>query len=117
MNKTLKDSVLSRWGILILVAFVQAANYYFYDAISPLKRTLETEFGFSSSDFGLFVSFYSIPNTFLLMAVLGGVILDRLGIRRTGNLFIGLMTAGGIVTAYGASLTYTQGGPMYDFMG
>ena len=68
LTKTMKDSALTRWGILLLVASVQAANYYFYDAISPLKRTLETEFGFSSSDFGLFVSFYSIPNTFLLMA-------------------------------------------------
>lgn len=116
MKKTLKEVTLTRWGILILVAFVQAANYYFYDAISPLKRTLETEFGFTSSDFGLFVSFYSIPNTFLLMAVLGGVILDRLGIRRTGSLFIGLMTAGGIVTAYGASRIYTEGGPFYELM-
>ena len=115
--KTLKDSVLSRWGILILVAFVQAANYYFYDAISPLKRTLETEFGFSSSDFGTFVSFYSIPNTFLLMAVLGGIILDKLGIRRTGSMFIGLMMVGGLITAYGASQWYTSGGPGYEFMG
>jgi nitrate/nitrite transporter NarK len=115
--KTLKDKLFSRWGILILVAFVQAANYYFYDAISPLKRTLETEFGFSSSDFGTFVSFYSIPNTFLLMAVLGGIILDKLGIRRTGSLFIGLMAIGGIITAYGASRLYTSGGFGYEFMG
>lgn len=114
---TLKDSTVTRFSILILIAFVQAANYYFYDAISPLKRTLETEFGFSSSDFGLFVSFYSVPNTFLLMAVLGGVILDKLGIRRTGSLFIGMMAIGGFITAYGASNYYTSGGPMYQFMG
>jgi MFS family permease len=114
---SMKDSRLSRWGILILVASIQAANYYFYDAISPLKRTLETEFGFTSSDFGLFVSFYSIPNTFLLMAVFGGIILDRLGIRRTGILFIGLMALGGFITAYGASTFYTSGGPFYEVMG
>lgn len=116
MKLPMKESLLSRWSILFLVASVQAANYYFYDAISPLKRTLETEFGFSSSDFGLFVSFYSIPNTFLLMAVLGGIILDRLGIRRTGLLFIGMMTVGGFITAYGASKTYTSGGMFYGFM-
>lgn len=116
LNKTLKDSAVRRWSILLLIAFVQAANYYFYDAISPLKRTLETEFGFMSSDFGLFVSFYSIPNTFLLMAVLGGIILDKLGIRRTGFMFVGMMTAGGIVTAYGASTFYTSGGPFYGLM-
>lgn len=117
MRKVIRDYPAARWGVLALVAFVQAANYYFYDAISPLKRTLEESFGFSSTDFGLFVSFYSVPNTFLLMAVLGGIILDKLGIRRTGSLFIGLMGAGGLITAYGASLIYTSGGPMYDFMG
>ena len=31
----MKDSAATRWGILLLVASVQAANYYFYDAISP----------------------------------------------------------------------------------
>jgi hypothetical protein len=96
---------------------VQAANFYFYDAISPLKRTLESEFWFSSSDFGLFVFFYSVPNTFLLMAVMGGIILDRMGIRLTGSAFVGMMTAGGLLTAYGTSTIYTSGGPFYHFMG
>ena len=116
-KQTLRDKPLARWGLLLVVAFVQAANYYFYDVISPLKRTLETNFGFSSTDFGLFVSFYSVPNTFFLMAVLGGIILDRLGIRKTGSLFIGLMVIGGFITAYGASRIYTEGGPFYELMG
>lgn len=114
--KTLKDNPAFRWGILLMIAFVQAANYYFYDVISPLKRTLETSFGLTTSDFGLYVAAYSIPNTFLLMAIFGGIILDKLGIRRTGLLFISLMTAGGIVTAYGASPMYTNDGPFYSFM-
>ncbi len=117
LKQTLRDKPLARWGLLFTVAFVQAANYYFYDVISPLKRTLETNFGFTSTDFGLFVSFYSVPNTFFLMAVLGGIILDKLGIRKTGSLFIGLMVIGGVITAYGASRMYTEGGPFYELMG
>ncbi len=111
----LKDKAVTRFSILILIAFVQSANYYFYDAISPLKRLLEDNFNITSSDYGLFVAAYSIPNTFLLMAVLGGVILDKLGIRRTGSLFVGLMAAGGLVTAYGASEYYSSGGFGYTF--
>ena len=57
IKKSLKENPAARWGILILISFIMAANYYFYDAISPLKRLLEENFGFSSSDFGLFVSF------------------------------------------------------------
>jgi len=116
IQKTLKDNTALRWGILVLVAFVQAANYYFYDAISPLKRDLEEHFNFTNTDFGLFVSAYSIPNIFLLMCIWGGIILDKLGIRRTGFLFIFLMTGGAMLTAYGASNFYSNGGFGYNFM-
>jgi nitrate/nitrite transporter NarK len=112
-KKSLKDSAGMRWAMLLLIASVQAANYYFYDAISPLKRLLEENFNISSGEYGLFVAAYSIPNTFLLMAVLGGVILDKLGIRRTGFMFVGVMALGGLITAYGASQYFSNGGFAY----
>ena len=113
MGKTLKDSPMLRWLMLLLIASVQAANYYFYDAISPLKRLLEENFQFTNTDFGLFVSVYSIPNIFLLMCIWGGIILDKLGIRRTGFLFVILMTIGAFITAYGASQYFSNGGPFH----
>lgn len=105
-----------RWGILILVGFILSVNYYFYDAFSTLKDLLTKEFGFSNTDYGLFVSFYSIPNTFLLMAVIGGIILDKLGIRRTGFMYVFFMALGAFLTAYGASKAYTSGGLGYGLM-
>ncbi|PLX21078.1 MAG: oxalate:formate antiporter [Salinivirgaceae bacterium] len=116
LNKALNDSPLLRWGVLILVGFVLSVNYYFYDAFSTLKDLLLKEFNFTNTDYGLFVSFYSIPNTFLLMAIIGGAILDRFGIRRTGFLFIFLMTLGALLTAYGASDYYSAGGAGYNLM-
>lgn len=110
IKKAINDYPLARWGILILVGFILSVNYYFYDAFSTLKDLLMTEFGYTNTDYGLFVSFYSIPNTFLLMAVIGGVILDKLGIRRTGFMFIFFMAFGAILTAYGASKYYSNGG-------
>jgi len=38
LKQSLKDSPRVRWSILLLIASVQAANYYFYDALSPLKK-------------------------------------------------------------------------------
>ena len=116
IKQSLRDSVITRWGMLLLVGFVLAANYYFYDALSPLKSTLTKEFGFTSTDFGLFVSVYSIPNVFFLMAVLGGIILDKLGIRRTGFTFVAFMALGALITAYGASDMYRNNGLGYAFM-
>jgi nitrate/nitrite transporter NarK len=116
IKKKFSESAGLRWGILILVGFILSANYYFYDAFSTLKEQLMTEFGFSNTDYGLFVSFYSIPNTFLLMAVIGGVILDKYGIRRTGFGFIFFMAFGAVLTAYGASDYYSEGGFGFGLM-
>lgn len=116
VRKALNDSPTLRWLVLILVGFVLSVNYYFYDAFSTLKDQLLQEFNFTNTDYGLFVSFYSIPNTFLLMAVIGGAILDRFGIRRTGFMFVFFMAFGGMLTAYGASDYYGAGGAGYALM-
>ncbi len=116
LSKAMNESAAFRWGILILVGFILSVNYYFYDAFSTLKDLLTKEFNFSNTDYGLFVSFYSIPNTFLFMAVIGGVILDKIGIRRTGFIFIFFMAFGAMLTAYGASEMYAEGGIGYSFM-
>ncbi len=116
VKKALNESATLRWGILILVGFILSVNYYFYDAFSTLKDMLKAEFGFTNTDYGLFVSFYSIPNTFLLMAVIGGIILDKVGIRRTGFAFVFFMAFGALLTAYGASEYYGNGGFGYGFM-
>jgi sugar phosphate permease len=79
-KKKFSESVALRWAVLVLVGFVLSVNYYFYDAFSTLKEQLVSEFGYTNTQYGLFASFYSIPNTFLLMAVIGGIFLDRFGI-------------------------------------
>ncbi len=116
VKKAMNDSAVVRWLILILVGLILSVNYYFYDAFSTLKDLMTKEFGFTNTDYGLFVSFYSIPNTFLLMAVIGGIILDKFGIRRTGFMFILFMMLGALLTAYGGSHIYRDGGPGYQFM-
>jgi len=116
LKKTINESPMARWGILVLVGFILSVNYYFYDAFSTLKDLLMTEFGYTNTDYGLFVAFYSIPNTFLLMAIVGGVILDKFGIRRTGFMFIFFMAFGAMLTAYGASHYYSNGGFGHGFM-
>lgn len=114
--RNMLESPFARWGILLLVGFILSVNYYFYDAFSSLKPMLTKEFSLTNTQYGLFVSFYSIPNTFLLMAVLGGMILDRLGIRRTGFMFVFFMALGAILTAYGASDFYRADGPGFGMM-
>jgi MFS family permease len=115
-KNALNDSVVLRWGIMLLVSFTMATNYYFYDALSPLKFLMERELGFTSAEYGFFQAAYSIPNVLLLMAVIGGIILDKIGIRITGFAFIFIQFIGAIITAYGASPYFNAGGWGYEFM-
>ncbi len=116
IKQTLRDKPAARWTMMLLVSFLMAANYYFYDALSPLKNLLQEKLNFSSQDFGIVAGFYAFPNTFLLMAILGGIILDKLGIRPTGLLFAVFMLIGAVVTAYGTTDYYTNGGFGHGFM-
>jgi MFS family permease len=116
IKATLRDNTILRWLVLLLGGIVIFVNYYLYDALSPIKSILSSDLSFSNTDFGLFVSFYSIPNTFFAMAVIGGIILDKIGIRKTGFLFVLFMAIGGVVTAYGASDYYRAGGFGFGFM-
>lgn len=116
IQRSLRDSAIVRWGVLLFISFIMAANYYFYDALSPLKSVLQEHLGFTSSDYGWVVGFYAFPNTFLLMAILGGIILDKIGIRITGTLFISFMVAGALLTVYATTEYFGQGGLAYDFL-
>jgi MFS family permease len=73
------------------------AAYFVYDAMAPLKGMLERTQGWSSTDYGLFTSSYSWFNVFLLMLFLGGLLLDKKGIRFTGSLATGLMVVGALI--------------------
>jgi len=105
-----------RWAVLAAMSLVIFSNYYLYDCFSTLKAALQTELGATSTDWGLIRNFYNVPNTFLFMALLGGIFLDRFGIRKTGFVFTLLCALGGVVTAYGVSDAFRSGGFGYGVM-
>ncbi|MBN1221930.1 MAG: MFS transporter [Candidatus Aminicenantes bacterium] len=108
-----KKQNLMRWGFLFLASILLSISFYVWESLSPIKETLQIRLGFSSTEYGLLISVYSIPNTILLMAILGGVLSDRLGIRKTGLLFTLFCTFGALLTAYGASDSFSNGGLLY----
>jgi MFS family permease len=98
------------------VSILLSISFYVWESLSPIKETLQIQLGFSSTEYGLLISVYSIPNTILLMAILGGVLSDRLGIRTTGLIFTLFCAAGALLTVYGASDFFRDGGFGYDFL-
>lgn len=96
----LNDSKATRWGALAIVAFTMMAAYYVNDVVAPLKTMLESDLGWTSSEFGFFTGAYSFLNVFFLMLIWGGLILDRFGIRFTGKLSTILMVGGTALEYY-----------------
>src|SRR5665648_1177608 len=102
-KKSLRDSKSARWIMLGLVSFTMMCMYYLTDAMAPLQERLQAGLSWSASDYGLFTSGYGWFNVFLLMLVFSGMILDKLGVRFTGVLAIGIMLIGGFIKYWAIS--------------
>lgn len=101
IQKTLRDSAAMRWLMLILVSMLMFATYWFQDFFSGLKGLMESEMGFTSEEFGRLIGLTTIANIFG-MIIVGGIMLDKWGIRIAGIVFGGLATLGASITALAA---------------
>ncbi len=91
-----------RWTVLVLVSVAMFGNYYAYDAMGPLADTLQRQLGFTETQIGLLNAIYSFPN--IVMVVVGGIIVDRVGTRLATLMFAGICLVGALVTACSPSL-------------
>lgn len=99
-NSSIRDSKSKRWLTLIIVSFTMLMGYFVADVMSPLKSMIETQLSWNSEEYGLFSSAYGWLNFFFGMLILGGIALDKFGIRLTG-------TASAILMVIGAIIKYT----------
>ncbi|MFH2007562.1 MAG: MFS transporter [bacterium] len=114
VKKTLRDSAAMRWAMLVLISGMMFATYWFYDFFSPLKPLMIKELGITNADFGTIISATTWANAFG-MIIIGGMFLDRYGIRKAAALF-GLLTAvGAVIVALAAEgvLGSTSSGKMW----
>lgn len=101
----LSDSFKARWTALFIVSITMMMGYFLTDVMAPLEPMLEASvsrggLNWPSSDYGVFSGAYGFINVFLLMLFLGGIILDKMGIRFTGNLACALMVIGALIKFY-----------------
>lgn len=102
VKRLINDSFIARWAALILIASMMFFAYMFVDVMSPLQSLIETQRGWSPDIFGTYAASEYILNVcgFLILA---GIILDKCGIRFTGNLSASLMVLGATIKFIGIS--------------
>src|SRR5262252_4287610 len=89
-----------RWLVLVFVSLTMLGNYYVYDSIAPIADLLAKQLGFSDSNIGLLQAIYSIPN--VVMVLIGGYIVDRIGTRKALFIF-------GVLCFIGSGVTVAAG--------
>ena len=89
----------AKWFVLGFAALANMAAYYTYDAIAPIADMLRDQRGFSQSEIGLLNAVYSLPN--IPLALVGGVLIDRIGAARAAFAASALCLAGAVMTAIG----------------
>src|SRR6202030_3396261 len=108
-------SPLYRWMVLIFLSLAMFGNYYVYDALSPLADVLKQQLGFSDSNIGFLQAIYSFPNIFTV--VIGGFLIDRIGLRRALMIFGILCFIGPVITAVSGHLPLMATGRLIFGMG
>ncbi|MCK4640538.1 MAG: MFS transporter [Candidatus Marinimicrobia bacterium] len=109
IKKTLRDSKTARWAALGIISFTMLTGYFLADVMAPLKPLLEGQLLWTSTEYGLFTSAYGWFNVFLLMLILGGIILDKMGVRFTGLGAATVMIVGTAIKYWAISTTFPEG--------
>lgn len=120
VDTTLPDSrpaptAFYRWLVLVFASLAMFGSYYFYDALEPLAKLLQTQLHFTDQNIGLLNSFYSIAPILTVLA--GGVLLDRIGVRKAFLIFGVICLIGSIITAYGEHFMLMAAGRFVFGMG
>ena len=103
LKNTLSDNRWACWLVLACLVVPMFASYFFDDMFSSLSPLFndpgQLELGWSSADYGFYASGYSFL-CILGGLVIGGVLLDKYGVRLMGSIFVGMMVAGAALVTY-----------------
>ena len=106
IRKSLRESPKARWTAMTVAGLAMLCGYFMADVMAPLKPMLEQHLHWTSTQYGFFTSAYGWFNVFLFMLLIGGIILDKMGVRFTGLMSTGLMVAGAVLKYFAITHTF-----------
>lgn len=104
-----------RWLVLLCLSMAMLGIYYNFDCIAPIADLLAQQLGFSDANIGLLQAIYSIPNIF--MVLIGGMVVDRIGTRKSLFLFGVLCLLGSAITVLSNTLIIMTSGRLIFGLG
>jgi MFS family permease len=105
----------ARWIFLVFVSLAMFGNYYAYDAVGPLADHLQRLLGFTDTQIGTLNAIYSFHN--IVMVLIGGIIVDRIGTRLATMIFTAVCLVGAVLTAATSSFPIMAAGRLIFGLG
>jgi len=100
-----------RWIVLLAMSTAVYGSYYAFDYIGPLAPLLSRQLGFSDSQIGLLQAVYSVPNIVAMLVC--GVVIDRIGTKRSMAVFSLLVFGGLAITALSPRIGVMASGRLF----
>lgn len=88
-----------KWLMLALAALTIMGSYYTYDSIAPVAALLRDQRGFTQLQIGQLNAVFNLPN--IALALVGGILIDRIGAGLTILIAAVVSTIGAVLTAVG----------------
>eukprot|EP00741_Cyanophora_paradoxa_P002227 tig00000571_g2159.t1 len=85
--------------VLLLSLFPLISNYFCYDIVAALQSYIKAGFGIDNVGFSQLYTVYEVPN--IIMPLIGGAIIDRVGTKQGAFIFALLVLAGVATVASG----------------
>ena len=112
IKKTIIDNRWACWLVLACLVVPMFASYFFDDMFSSLSPLFndpgQLELGWDSADYGFYASGYSFL-CILGGLIIGGVLLDKYGVRFMGSIFVGMMVGGAGLVTYAITAGFEPG--------
>ncbi|WP_329905392.1 MFS transporter [Porphyromonas pogonae] len=109
-KQTMRDKPAVRWTALVLLASTMFFAYMFVDVLSPLQSLLQQERGWEPTAYGNFAGSEMFLNVFFFFLIFAGVILDKIGARKTAVLSGVVMVIGAFMKYYAVSNSFIGSG-------
>ncbi|OGF64873.1 MAG: MFS transporter [Candidatus Fischerbacteria bacterium RBG_13_37_8] len=93
---------LYRFSLLAFISLLTFGSYFAYDIIGAIAPTLVEDLGAERGTIGTFYTMYSIAA--ILSVLVGGILIDRFGIRKSSLVFSILVFIGSALVAFPTSL-------------
>ncbi|MGO4883471.1 MAG: MFS transporter [Bryobacteraceae bacterium] len=97
-----------RFIVLAFAALMAFGSYFAYDSVGAIETNLIKAFHTDATAIGAMYTMYSVAAVVAVLA--GGVLIDRVGVRRASLIFSGFVVAGAAMVAAAPSLAVLDAG-------